>query len=47
MISVSRYPENILDIDTDNIPKMSHDISRILDTTPNASSKNFRTKIWS
>ena len=44
MISASRYPENIIDVDIDRyIPKISHDIFGILDTIPNTTSKQFRT----
>ena len=44
MISVSRYPETRYW--HRYIPRISHDISRILRTTPNTSSKQFRTHIW-
>ena len=45
MMSVSRYPEQIIVIDID-ISKISHDISRILGTIPNTTtSKKFRTHI--
>ena len=49
MISVSRYPENILDDHNDilrSIPKISHDISRILDTILNTTSEQFRNHKW-
>ena len=46
MISVSRYPEHILDNDIDIYPEVSHDIWRILDTIPNSARKQFRTHKW-